>query len=73
MVLFTTLVGGLKYPTLAASFGGMWLFGRVVYTIGYSSGNPAKVCTRPILSSRWLIFTCSSATVVLSIIWAISA
>ncbi|KAF8521832.1 hypothetical protein JB92DRAFT_1765810 [Gautieria morchelliformis] len=41
-VLFTLLVGGLKYPTMAASFGGVWLFGRVLYTLGYASGNPAK-------------------------------
>ncbi|KAF8521839.1 hypothetical protein JB92DRAFT_1766108 [Gautieria morchelliformis] len=41
-ILFTLVVGGLKYPTVAASFGAVWLIGRIVYTLGYSTGDPGK-------------------------------
>jgi glutathione S-transferase len=37
------LISGLKYPTLAAAFGAAWVFGRVVYTLDYSSASEKNV------------------------------
>ena len=42
-VLASTLITGVKYPRVAASLCGVWTVCRVLYTIGYSSGNPKKV------------------------------
>mmetsp|Transcript_9123 Transcript_9123/g.10137 ORF Transcript_9123/g.10137 Transcript_9123/m.10137 type:complete len:145 (-) Transcript_9123:88-522(-) len=33
---------GLQNPVWAASFGGLWSLGRIVYALGYQSGDPAK-------------------------------
>ncbi|KAF3927644.1 hypothetical protein ABW21_db0200899 [Orbilia brochopaga] len=33
-------ISGLQYPKLAAGLGSLWIFGRVLYAIGYT--NPAK-------------------------------
>ncbi|KAF8588480.1 membrane-associated proteins in eicosanoid and glutathione metabolism [Ramaria rubella] len=40
--LFSLLVSGLKYPTVATGFGVVWLLGRVLYTSGYTTGDPKK-------------------------------
>ncbi|KAH7886372.1 hypothetical protein F5I97DRAFT_1937227 [Phlebopus sp. FC_14] len=45
-ILVTTLVTGVKYPVLAASACAFWSFTRILYTIGYTSGDPAKRNTR---------------------------
>ncbi|KAG9104197.1 hypothetical protein FRC06_004622 [Ceratobasidium sp. 370] len=43
---------GLRYPILAASLGAGWIFGRVLYTLGYNTGDPSKRNSRGgILSS----------------------
>ncbi|EJC99659.1 membrane-associated proteins in eicosanoid and glutathione metabolism [Fomitiporia mediterranea MF3/22] len=42
-VILSVLVTGLKYPHLAAALGGAWVIGKVLYTIGYSTGDPNKV------------------------------
>ncbi|KAM7195292.1 hypothetical protein V8F33_006800 [Rhypophila sp. PSN 637] len=34
------LITGLRYPIFAASAGGVWVFGRVIYAIGYANGGP---------------------------------
>lgn len=34
--LFALLFAGLFQPRLAASFGALWVVGRVVYTLGYA-------------------------------------
>lgn len=39
------LVVGLKRPYVAAGLGGAWFLGRVLYTIGYSTGEPKKRLT----------------------------
>ncbi|XP_029827885.3 microsomal glutathione S-transferase 3 [Ixodes scapularis] len=39
MVLF---LGGIEYPRLAAASGVVFLAGRIVYALGYSTGDPAK-------------------------------
>ncbi|XP_022237308.1 microsomal glutathione S-transferase 3-like [Limulus polyphemus] len=36
------LLGGIHYPRLGAAAGLVWLLGRIVYTIGYSTGDPQK-------------------------------
>ncbi|CAE6522686.1 unnamed protein product [Rhizoctonia solani] len=45
-VLFFTAFLGLRRPILAASLGGLWSASRVLYTIGYASGDPKKRNTR---------------------------
>ncbi|KAI0720140.1 membrane-associated proteins in eicosanoid and glutathione metabolism [Fomitopsis betulina] len=42
VIITATLVTSLKYPILAGAACGVWVVTRFVYTIGYSSGNPAK-------------------------------
>lgn len=42
-MITSTLIVGLKYPYLAAGVCGVWTLARVVYTIGYSTGDPKKV------------------------------
>ena len=41
-IFLSTAITGLKYPTYAAAGCGLWVFGRVIYTLGYSTGDPAK-------------------------------
>ncbi|KDQ08886.1 hypothetical protein BOTBODRAFT_59094 [Botryobasidium botryosum FD-172 SS1] len=41
-IIFSTLLAGLRYPILAASLGGLWVVGRVAFTLGYATGDPAK-------------------------------
>ena len=43
MVISGTLITGLTYPVAAASLCAAWVASRIVYTIGYSTGNPLKV------------------------------
>ncbi|CAE6531311.1 unnamed protein product [Rhizoctonia solani] len=45
-VLFFTTFLGLRRPILAASLGAAWSASRVLYTIGYASGDPKKRNTR---------------------------
>lgn len=40
--LFSLLFTGLRHPHYAASCGAIWVVGRVLYTIGYNTGDPAK-------------------------------
>ena len=41
--LYRTLISGLYYPIPAAAACGIWTFTRIMYTIGYGSGEPKKV------------------------------
>ncbi|KAG8750565.1 hypothetical protein FRC12_012829 [Ceratobasidium sp. 428] len=45
-VLFFIPFLGLRRPILAASLGAGWTFGRILYTLGYITGDPAKRNTR---------------------------
>ncbi|KAI0782343.1 membrane-associated proteins in eicosanoid and glutathione metabolism [Irpex lacteus] len=38
--LFSTLIAGLVYPKFAGSAAAFWSVARVIYTIGYGSGEP---------------------------------
>ncbi|KZS98083.1 Psf2-domain-containing protein [Sistotremastrum niveocremeum HHB9708] len=40
--LFAILFTGLKYPLLASGLGAAYTFGRILYTLGYVSGDPSK-------------------------------
>ncbi|KAI8458015.1 hypothetical protein BY996DRAFT_6874574 [Phakopsora pachyrhizi] len=40
--LFSLLFSGLRYPRFSASCGAIWVLGRVVYTLGYNTGDPSK-------------------------------
>ncbi|KDQ63338.1 hypothetical protein JAAARDRAFT_188921 [Jaapia argillacea MUCL 33604] len=42
MVLLNTLVMGLEFPIAAASLCGVWTASRVLYTLGYATGDPAR-------------------------------
>lgn len=42
IILPSTLVVACKYPIIAASCLGAWTFARFLYTVNYSSGDPAK-------------------------------
>ncbi|KAF9237039.1 hypothetical protein BU15DRAFT_49212, partial [Melanogaster broomeanus] len=46
VVLVSTLVTAVKNPLYAAAACGLWSFSRVLYTIGYASGDPIKRNTR---------------------------
>lgn len=35
-------VAGLRYPLYSAIAGAVYLAGRIVYAVGYCSGNPSK-------------------------------
>ncbi|EKM48317.1 uncharacterized protein PHACADRAFT_49759, partial [Phanerochaete carnosa HHB-10118-sp] len=41
-LISATLIVGLKYPYFAAAACGTWTVARLLYTIGYSSGDPKK-------------------------------
>ncbi|KAJ8586543.1 membrane-associated proteins in eicosanoid and glutathione metabolism, partial [Rhizopogon salebrosus TDB-379] len=42
LVFISTVVAGLKYPVLAAAMCGAYSFARIIYTIGYKSGQPKR-------------------------------
>ncbi|KAI0714978.1 membrane-associated proteins in eicosanoid and glutathione metabolism [Earliella scabrosa] len=42
LITSTTLIAGLTQPVVAASLCGTWVFCRILYTIGYSTGEPKK-------------------------------
>lgn len=42
LFLLTLLISGLRHPRLAVGLGATWLVGRVLYTVGYASGDPAR-------------------------------
>jgi hypothetical protein len=47
-------VTGLKYPILAASVGGAWFIGRIVYTFNYRAG-AEKVRVKMKFECTWFL------------------
>ncbi|KAH7909059.1 hypothetical protein BJ138DRAFT_1067711 [Hygrophoropsis aurantiaca] len=46
LILISTAIAGVKYPLLAGAAAGFWSFSRVLYTLGYTTGDPSKRNTR---------------------------
>ncbi|KIK37117.1 hypothetical protein CY34DRAFT_810652 [Suillus luteus UH-Slu-Lm8-n1] len=46
LIIVTTLVASMKYPVFAGYASGLWALSRVLYTLGYTTGDPAKRNTR---------------------------
>ncbi|KAI0053459.1 membrane-associated proteins in eicosanoid and glutathione metabolism [Auriscalpium vulgare] len=42
-ILVTTLISAIYSPLVAASACGFWSFARILYTLGYSTGEPKRV------------------------------
>jgi glutathione S-transferase len=42
-VLTAMLISGLKYPTIAAAAGALWIVGRVFYAFGYTNPKEKNV------------------------------
>ncbi|KAI4528949.1 membrane-associated proteins in eicosanoid and glutathione metabolism [Schizophyllum commune Tattone D] len=42
LICTATALSALKYPTFAAGALGLWTVGRVLYTLGYITGDPSK-------------------------------
>mmetsp|Transcript_23815 Transcript_23815/g.62341 ORF Transcript_23815/g.62341 Transcript_23815/m.62341 type:complete len:146 (+) Transcript_23815:109-546(+) len=40
IIYMSMLLSGLRFPTLAATFGGVWVTTRIPYTLGYRNGGP---------------------------------
>ena len=43
---YRNLITGLKYPYVAAGLGAVWACGRVLFTLGYATGDPEKRISR---------------------------
>ncbi|EMD41838.1 hypothetical protein CERSUDRAFT_110400, partial [Gelatoporia subvermispora B] len=61
-IIFGTLIYGLKHPKYAATLCGVWTAFRVLYTIGYSTGDPKKVTLMVQLIRRQYLTVDLSAT-----------
>ncbi|KAH9913321.1 membrane-associated proteins in eicosanoid and glutathione metabolism [Epithele typhae] len=46
VIVAATLIGGLQYPVVSAGLCGAWVMNRILYTVGYSTGDPAKRISR---------------------------
>ncbi|KAG2364813.1 hypothetical protein BDR07DRAFT_1400743 [Suillus spraguei] len=46
LIIVTTLVTAMKYPVFAGYASGLWALSRVLYTVGYTTGDPVKRNTR---------------------------
>jgi len=42
IIVLSTLLSAIRYPTYAAVGCGIWSFSRIVYTLGYSTGVPRR-------------------------------
>ncbi len=45
------LLGGLRHPCYAGIFGGVFVFARVIYSLGYYTGDPSKRVPGAMLST----------------------
>lgn len=54
-VIAAMLISGLQYPLTSASMGAVWIFGRIVYALGYASRNPKNVNGRHRMRGMFLL------------------
>ncbi|KAK0392139.1 hypothetical protein NLU13_1637 [Sarocladium strictum] len=63
--LTSLAITGLRYPTLSAVAGGIWILGRIIYLYGYiNTGNSAVKSRAPgfiIAAYTQLVLMCSAA------------
>ncbi|KAG1746957.1 hypothetical protein EDB19DRAFT_335352 [Suillus lakei] len=64
LVFVSTVVAGLKYPALAAAMCVAYSFGRVIYTVGYKSGQPKRRMFGGVISSLTVLGLLSTASCV---------
>lgn len=62
IVVLGTLITGLNYPLLATALSSTFSIGRVVYTYGYKTGDPAKRTPGGMISNGATIGLLLSAT-----------
>ncbi|CAO1636679.1 unnamed protein product [Sympodiomycopsis kandeliae] len=60
--LFSLLFAGLKHPKVATALGATWLAGRILYTIGYNSGEPKARVKGALPSALGLLGLLGTAT-----------
>merc|ERR1712223_1071404 len=62
--LALVLIAGLQHPLIAAVFGGVYLCARIIYSLGYYTGNPKSRIPGFILYllSLTTLFGCSVST-----------
>merc|ERR1712154_268557 len=62
--LVLVLLGGLRHPLVAASAGGVYLLARIIYSLGYYTGNPKSRIPGFILNllALTVLFGCSVST-----------
>ncbi|KAI6107520.1 hypothetical protein EDD16DRAFT_1898785 [Pisolithus croceorrhizus] len=61
-VVLGTLITGLNHPLLATALSGTFSIGRVLYTYGYKTGDPAKRTPGAMISNAATIGLLLSAT-----------
>ena len=54
-VMLRSLLSGLRYPTFTALSVGLWSICRIIYTVGYGSGDPKQRITGSRLSALAMI------------------
>ncbi|KAI9572407.1 hypothetical protein HD554DRAFT_2168030 [Boletus coccyginus] len=69
VVAISTLVFGLKCPHAAAAMCGSFVVGRIIYTLGYKSGNPAKRIPGGMIANLSTMGLLGSATYAAYLLW----
>ncbi len=57
------LLAGLRHPCYAGIFGGVFIFARIIYSLGYYTGDPSKRVPGAILSMLGSILPLTGLTV----------
>merc|ERR1711935_121650 len=69
--LALVILGGLRHPTFAAGAGGIYLVARIIYSLGYYTGNPKSRIPGFILNLLALtaLLGCSVSTAAGLLVW----
>ena len=53
-------LAGLRHPLVAAAAGAAWVVARVIYSVGYYTGNPKKRMPGVMASyaAQWVVYGC---------------